>query len=144
MSKTLNRREFLRDAAIAGARVGAGALILAALPSSKRPETAHAGGSVERPEPFAGNWKTWVLSSGREIRLPSPAAATSPQGTMGIEQLRRAQLERTEAQINAARFWDAGPATRRWTEMHLDMIKTHKPNPPRASRGLALGAPCYV
>jgi membrane-associated phospholipid phosphatase len=57
---------------------------------------------------------------------------------MGIEQLRRAQLERTEAQINAARFWDAGPATRRWTEMHLDMIKTHKPNPPRASRGLAL------
>lgn len=89
-------------------------------------------------EPLAGNWKPWVLSSVREIPLAPPAVAGSSQRTAELAQLRRAQLERGEVQINAARFWDAGPATRRWTEMHLDMIKTHRPNPPRAARGLAL------
>ncbi|HYM91394.1 MAG TPA: vanadium-dependent haloperoxidase [bacterium] len=93
------------------------------------------GGPAER---YAGNWKTWILGSGGEIRLPPPAAPTSPQGTIELAQLRRAQLERTEAQISAARYWDAGPATSRWTEICLDMIKMHRPNPPRAARGLAL------
>jgi membrane-associated phospholipid phosphatase len=132
------RRAFLRDLALAAATVGAGALDL---PSPLRGEgrAAHAEeGAGEPVEPFAGAWKTWVLSSGREIPLRPPAAAMSPQGTRELTQLRRAELERTEAQITAARFWDAGPATRRWTEICLDMIKTHRPNPPRAARGLAL------
>jgi membrane-associated phospholipid phosphatase len=137
-----SRREFFRDAAIAAARIRAAALVLPSLPSNQ-PEAAHAAegvlvGRKVLEEPYAGNWKTWILSSGREIRLPLPAPAHSPLGAIELAQLKRAQLERTEAQINAARFWDAGPATRRWTEIYLDMTRIHRPNPPRASRGLAL------
>ncbi|HET6781360.1 MAG TPA: hypothetical protein VFH67_04630, partial [bacterium] len=100
----------------------------------------HAAQGVREPleEIYAGNWQTWVLRSGREISLPRPAAAGSSEQTSELAQLKRAQLERTEERLAAARFWDAGPATRRWTEIQLDMIKTHRPNPPRASRGLAL------
>src|SRR3989304_3719577 len=43
-----------------------------------------------------------------------------------------------QAQPPAARLGTPGPATRRGTEMQLDMIKPHRPTPPRASRGLAL------
>jgi len=140
------RREFLRNAACAAASMGAGAFVLPALRRSTRPGAVHAGTALGDPllvgqrmseEAYAGNWKTWVLRSGREIHLPPPAS-TRTQEAMELAQLKRAQLELTEEQIAAARFWDAGPATRRWTEIHLDMIKTHRPNPPRASRGLAL------
>ena len=110
--------------------LAAGAISLPSLLAANRAQAAE--------EPSAGNWKTWVLRSGSEIRLPEPPLPDSPQGRRELAQLKQAQLERTQAQINAARFWDTGPATRRWTEIHLDMIKTHRLNPPRASRGLAL------
>lgn len=134
-----SRREFLRDAALAAATIGAGAL-------GRASWTAHAA-ELKSPllvtqagpgEPHVGAWKTWVLRSGRDIGIPRPDAAASARGTQEIAQLRRAQAERTQAQIDAAQLWDTGPATRRWTEIHLDMIKIHRPNPPRADRGLAL------
>ncbi len=134
----------MHDALVAGLSMGSSGFLLQLLVTAQKPEAAQAASSVqERPpiggeEPYAGNWKPWVLRSGREIRLPPPAAVTSAQGRRELAQLKQAQLDRTEAQIDAARRWDAGAATRRWTEIHLDMIKTHRPNPPRASRGLAL------
>lgn len=134
----LSRREFLRDTAVAAAAIGAGSF---ALPAALGREDVRVPLLVAQGAPgelYAGNWKTWVLRSGREIGVPRPEAATSAQGTRELAQLKRAQAERTEAQINAARFWDTGTATRRWTEIHLEMIKSHRPNPPRAARGLAL------
>ncbi len=132
----ISRRKFLQEAAIAAAAIGASAA-LPPLLGRKRVATVHAApGPLE--EPSAGRWNTWVLTSGAEIRLPPPAAADSPQGIRELAQLKRAQIEITQAQIDASRFWDAGSATRRWTEIHLQMIKTHRPNPPRAARGLAL------
>jgi len=139
-TRFLSRREFLRAVAVAAATIGGGARVLPWWLRSKHPEVVHAAQGVREPleEIYAGNWQTWVLRSGREISLPRPAAAGSSEQARELAQLRRAQLERTEEQLAAARFWDAGPATRRWTEIQLDMIKAHRPNPPRASRGLAL------
>jgi len=135
----LSRREFLRDAAIAAATIGSGTSALRSLLSRQTTGLVHAApGFGKFEERYAGSWKTWVLASGREIRLPQPAPANSLQMSTELAQLHRAQRERTEAQMAAARYWDTGPATRRWTEIQLDMIKTHRPNPPRASRGLAL------
>ncbi|MBI2248262.1 MAG: vanadium-dependent haloperoxidase [Armatimonadetes bacterium] len=143
----LSRREFLRAIAVAAAAVGADPLIFSSLLRRRGLETmADAATGIGRlrvaqgtsEEPYAGNWSTWVLRSAREMRLPSPPAATSLEATRELAQLKQAQLARTEAQIAAARFWDTGPATRRWTEIQLEMIKNHRPNPPRASRGLAL------
>lgn len=135
----LSRREFLRNAAIAAATIGSGTSVLRSLLTRQTPGVAYAApGFGKFEERYAGSWKTWVLGSGREIRLPAPAPANSLQIGTELSRLQRAQRERTEAQITAARYWDTGPATRRWTEIQLDMIKTHRPNPPRASRGLAL------
>ena len=143
----VGRRTFLRDVGSTAVALAAGAIGLPSLLTASRTEAAGSRGAISQAipvgqgaaeEPSAGNWKTWVLRSGSDSRLPEPAPPNSPQAVRELAQLKQAQLERTQAQIDAARFWDAGPATRRWTEMQLDMIKTHRPNPPRASRGLAL------
>jgi hypothetical protein len=31
-------------------------------------------------EPRAGTWKTWVISSGKDFRVPAPPDATTTQG----------------------------------------------------------------
>lgn len=143
----IGRRAFLRDVGRAVAALAAGAVALPSQLSGNRADAASSGPAISQrlptgqpaaEEPFAGNWTTWVLRSGRDVRLPAPPPLASAQGLAELDQLKQAQRERTPAQIDAARFWDTGPATRRWTEIQLEMIKTHRPNPPRASRGLAL------
>lgn len=145
--RKIGRRAFLRDIGGSVAALTAGALGLPSLLAAKPAGAARAqavssqglpAGPIIAEEPFAGNWKTWVLRSGRDFRLPAPPSPRSPQAMNELTQLRRAQVDRTQAQIDIARFWDTGPATRRWTEMQLGMIKAYRPNPPRASRGLAL------
>src|SRR3989304_8274152 len=143
----VGRRTFLPCVGCTAGPLAGGAVGLPSLITASRTEAAGSRGAISQAipvgqgaaeEPYAGNWKPWVLRSGSDMRLPEPAPPNSPQRVRELAQLKQAQLERTRAQIDAARFWDAGPATRRWTEMQLDMIKTHRPHPPRASRGLAL------
>src|SRR3989304_5477132 len=143
----VGRRTFLRDVGCTAIVLAGGRVALPSLITASRTEAAGSRGAISQAipvgqgaaeEPYAGNWKTWVLRSGSEMRLPEPTPPNSAQGGRELAALKQAQPERPQAQIDAARFWDAGPATRRWTEMQLDMIKTHRPNPPRASRGLAL------
>jgi membrane-associated phospholipid phosphatase len=55
-----------------------------------------------------------------------------------LEELKSYQSARTSEMIDRAAYWAHGPATLRWTEKQLDLIKKHRTNPPRASRGLAL------
>lgn len=145
--RKVSRRTFLRNVGSTAVALAAGAMGLPSLIEAKRAASASRGvdisqvsPSVQRAaeDPYAGNWKTWVLRSGTDIRIPEPSPPNSPKGLRELAQLKQAQLERTQAQIDVARFWDAGPATRRWTEIQLDMIKTYRPNPPRGSRGLAL------
>ncbi len=91
-SASVSRREVLRDAAIAAATIGAGARVLPWFLSGKRPEAALAAAGVGEPllggkggpeEPYAGNWKTWILSSGGEIRLPRPLRAPRESSSSG-------------------------------------------------------------
>lgn len=89
-------------------------------------------------EPNAGNWKTWVIGSAKNLRLPTPPSANSLQQTAELTYLEQVQSKRTQAQIDSALFWDEGPATKRWTEIQLEMIKTHNTNPVRAARGIAM------
>src|SRR3972149_6297376 len=137
----VGRRAFLPDVGRTAVALAAGAIGLPSLLTASRTEAAGSRGAISQAipvgqgaaeEPSAGNWKTWVLRSGSDSRLPDPAPPNRPPAVRELAQLKQAHLERTQAQIDAARFWDAGPATRRWPEMQLDMIKTHRPNPPRA------------
>lgn len=77
-----------------------------ALPSAAQP------GGIE---PNAGAWKTWVIPSGKDFRVPPPpdAAATAAE----LEQLR--ELVRRNDQQSYARiaFWDAGAPGYQWIEL---------------------------
>jgi membrane-associated phospholipid phosphatase len=55
-----------------------------------------------------------------------------------LAEIRSRQSARTPETNGAAAFWNTGPATYRWTEIQLNLIKKNATTPPRASRGLGL------
>jgi membrane-associated phospholipid phosphatase len=66
-------------------------------------------------EPLAGNWKTWVISSGKEFRVPPPPDAAATQGELNWL---RDFSARTDSRIpEIIRQWDAGPPSYRWIEV---------------------------
>ena len=67
----------------------------------------------------AGEWRTWVLASGRELRLQPPpdAAATSIE----LEQLRALASQRDPRVQQSIRFWDFWSPSSRWNEMLVDV-----------------------
>lgn len=91
------------------------------------------GGEVE---PSGGTWKTWLLASGSEMRLPPPQRAAVEAETRELKALAARRDAQTLEQI---RFWDAGAPAYRWNEIALDhMIAKHKLNAVRVTRGIAL------
>ncbi len=87
-------------------------------------------------EPQAGRWKTWVLSSGSQFRLPPP-----PHGLAQVAEVRnliaRAD-QRDAAALSAISFWDAGPPGYRWNEMAANILVRNNIAAPRSSRALSL------
>jgi hypothetical protein len=83
-------------------------------------------------EPQAGKWKTWVLSSGSQLKIPPPPHRRASEEEIG--DLKRLSLERDAAALDLINFWDAGPPSYRWNEFALDrVIRNNIPNP-RAPR----------
>ena len=73
-------------------------------------------------EPKAGAWKTWVISSGKDFRVPPPpdAAATRRE----LDWLKTVTAEaaadpRIQPQIV---YWDAGAPSYRWMELVTDRV----------------------
>ena len=60
---------------------------------------------AQQIEPLAGTWKTWVLTSGTQLRLPPPPTALSVNE---IFQLRALEPQRSAAAIDLVNYWDAG------------------------------------
>jgi membrane-associated phospholipid phosphatase len=87
-------------------------------------------------EPHAGRWKTWVLSSGSQFRLPPPPRGMAQLIEVGklISRARR----RDAAALNAIRFWDAGPPGYRWNEMATNILLANNITGPRGARALSL------
>jgi membrane-associated phospholipid phosphatase len=69
-------------------------------------------------EPRAGTWKTWVLKSGSELRLPPPPDATAT--TTEIQELRALAGRRDAAVLERIRYWDFSSPAYRWNEMLTD------------------------
>jgi membrane-associated phospholipid phosphatase len=68
-------------------------------------------------EPNAGNWKTWVLTSGSQMRLPPPPdeAATRAE----IAQLKAMAKQRDAGTLERIIWWNAGPPGYRWTSIAI-------------------------
>jgi membrane-associated phospholipid phosphatase len=87
-------------------------------------------------EPNAGQWKTWVLTSGSERRLSSPPGRHESKEE--IEALEQLAGQRDAAALDLIRFWDTGAPSYQWNQMLLSEIAKNKVGTVRAERALAL------
>ena len=87
-------------------------------------------------EPNGGSWKTWVLSSGSQLRLPPPpdAATTSVE----LEWLRSFQAQINDVARSQVTYWDAGSPSYRWVQWLEQHVVNLGVNTPNATRQMAL------
>lgn len=83
-------------------------------------DSAQAQVALNQVESGAGSWKTLILTSGSELRVPPPpgSAATASE----IAWLRSLDTERNATAQRQLRHWDAGPPSYRWVEYMIDRI----------------------
>jgi membrane-associated phospholipid phosphatase len=100
-------------------KLGAAATVAAGLttgpvpaPGAPRAFAATVGGQVE---PGAGSWKTWVLSSGSQLRLPPPPDDSTTGAE--IDELKSLAARRDAAALDQIAYWDAGSPGYRWNEI---------------------------
>jgi membrane-associated phospholipid phosphatase len=66
-------------------------------------------------EPNAGNWRTWVISSGRDYRVPPPPNSAETRAELrSLTDLISHNDEQVRRQIT---FWDAGAPPYRWIDL---------------------------
>lgn len=87
-------------------------------------------------EPQAGRWKTWVLSSGSQFRLPPPP--NSLMQDLEIKHLITLAGRRDAATLNAISYWDTGAPGYRWNEMAINQVVKNGISGPRNARVLSL------
>lgn len=63
-------------------------------------------------EPSAGSWKTWVISSGQDFRVPPPPDASASAAE--LVQLRKMIAQRDPQATDKIKYWDAGSPGYRW------------------------------
>jgi membrane-associated phospholipid phosphatase len=66
-------------------------------------------------EATAGRWKTWVLESGSQLRLPQPPSDSETESEIG--ELRSLAARRDAAALEQIAYWDAGAPGYRWNEI---------------------------
>lgn len=71
-------------------------------------------------EPDAGSWKTFVLASATEIRVPPPPR----RGRHGdeLDAVVRAAAARTDDMLDAISFWDTGSPGFRWNQVGAQLL----------------------
>jgi membrane-associated phospholipid phosphatase len=63
----------------------------------------------------AGEWRTWVIGSGKDHGVPPPPNVTTTRGELNW--LLGASLEADPRIVEQIRFWDSGPPSYRWMDM---------------------------
>src|SRR5262245_34515696 len=99
------------------------------------PPTGGQGGS-KQVEPLAGRWKTWVLTSGSQLRLsppPNPAVTAAE-----LQELRGLVARRDAAALDRIVFWDTGAPGYRWNGILADELSKHNLAGATTSRQMAL------
>jgi membrane-associated phospholipid phosphatase len=95
-----------------------------------------AGRAEDQIEPNAGNWKTWVISSGRDFRTPPPPGEAA--ATAEIAELKALAKQRDATAKDLIAYWDVGPPSYRWQEIALDEALRNSMPWGYAIRGFAL------
>ena len=92
--------------------------------------------NTEQIEPNAGRWRTWVLTSARQVRVPPPPDQASTAAE--LRQLRALVSERNPASLDQVAFWDTGAPAYRWNEMTVETALKNNLSSPVAMRALVL------
>jgi len=87
-------------------------------------------------EPQAGRWKTWVLASGSQFRLPPPPHGV--EQVVEVSNLIARANQRDAAALNAISRWDSGPPGYRWNEIAANILVRDNITGPRSARVLSL------
>ena len=78
-------------------------------------------------EPNAGTWKTWVISSGEDFRVPPPPDAAAAAAELA--QMRDLMALNDPAAADAITFWDAGSPAYRWIDLLNRRLLADQPIP---------------
>jgi membrane-associated phospholipid phosphatase len=93
-------------------------LAFAALAALTLPVVAVAGEPAAM-EPRAGSWKTWVLASGKDAKVPSPPDGRETAAE--LTEVRALVAGRDAAALERVRHWDFGSPSHRWNEILTDI-----------------------
>ena len=85
-----------------------------------------------RIEPGAGAWKTWVISSGKDLRVPRPPEAAMTAGELAW--LREAVAEENPAIVESISFWSGGAPSYRWIDLITNRYLAGQPVTPYVQR----------
>ena len=83
-------------------------------------------------EPNAGTWKTWIISSGVDYRVPPPPDAAATAGE--LRWLHDAVAEPNANVADTVRFWSAGAPAYQWMELINNRALAGAPLTPYAHR----------
>jgi membrane-associated phospholipid phosphatase len=79
-------------------------------------------------------WRPWLLTAGNELR----PAAPPPAGSDEHAEVLALQRQTPSPMLATIDRWDDPTVLLPWTQLALELIKVHQPNPVRAARALAL------
>lgn len=79
-------------------------------------------------EPAAGTWKTFVISSGRDFRVPPPPGEAETRAELAW--LRSFSSNPDPVVARQVRFWDAGAPAYRWIDMLVKRQNAAQPMTP--------------
>lgn len=81
----------------------------------------------DQVEPNAGTWKTWVITSGADFRVPPPpdTAATATE----LAQMRELIAQNGPEVADTITFWDAGAPSYRWIDLVNRRLLADQPIP---------------
>jgi membrane-associated phospholipid phosphatase len=87
-------------------------------------------------EPNAGSWKTWVLSSGSQLRTPAPPDAAASASELAFLKALRTSVNDVARQQIA--YWDQGPPTYHWVQWLQQRLGITSPPTTTSVRQMAL------
>jgi membrane-associated phospholipid phosphatase len=89
-------------------------------------------------EPNAGQWRTWVISSGSAFRLPAPPDDAATAAEIGA--VKDSVAARDASALAQIHFWDAGAPGYRWMQLTQQLAVSEGLPTPLQTRALALVA----
>lgn len=94
------------------------------------------GSKEEMVEPEAGDWQTWVLEDGSQLRPPAPPDKAETKDE--IEELEDLAEQRDQAALDQIAYWNTGASAYRWNEIALEEALFANMNSMAAGRAMAL------